>query len=307
MAENFNVSGFVLAPFDSSKKKILISGEYCQEEMKLEVDGLPKDNGPSEMLGRGKIAYIKLVERAIHQIKSGGLRKVVVSRVIPTSTTKSPRQIMESLLQKYNGAFCYWWYHPKIGMWLGATPERLLKYEERKIITTSLAGTLPVGDGEQPHWSNKELEEQQMVTDFISEALKKRVTELEISESQNHRAASVWHLKSEISGTLKSSQDLSEIAEKLHPTPAVGGIPKEGALRFIVDNEGYDRTYYTGYLGTLNFHRKETADLFVNLRCLKYDKGQVKIFVGGGITASSNAEKEWQETQFKSRTILEAL
>ena len=79
------------------------------------------------------------------------------------------------------------------------------------------------------------------------------------------------------------------------------------AFNFILENEDYDRKYYTGYLGPVNLEKDESANLFVNLRCFKYSSSEAQIFVGGGITASSDAKKEWEETQFKSRTILDVL
>ena len=93
----------------------------------------------------------------------------------------------------------------------------------------------------------------------------------------------------------------------LHPTPAVCGFSREIAREFIIENENYNRSFYTGFLGELNLQNfnkdKKKSALFVNLRCMKIENNKVSIFVGGGITKGSNAEKEWQETVFKSKTM----
>ena len=76
---------------------------------------------------------------------------------------------------------------------------------------------------------------------------------------------------------------------------------------FILSNETYDREFYTGFLGELNYKKDNATNLFVNLRCLKLENLNAAVFVGGGITAGSNAESEWKETQAKSRTMLNLL
>ena len=300
----FEASGFVFAPFDAKKIKVLISGEYRVEE----IGGVKTQSAQNVMLSdKGKELHLKQVEAAINEIKKTGLRKVVLSRRIEANTKKAPSEIFQSLHEKYENAFCYWWHHPQVGMWLGATPEKLLQYGNGEILTTSLAGTLPVNGKDGPKWTKKEIEEQEMVTGFIANALKGKISNLDISPTRNQRAGKLWHLKSDIKGVLSSSKQLGDIIEHLHPTPAVCGLPKERAFNYIQNNEGYDRDFYTGYLGALNLNSEDSAKLFVNLRCLRYRSGKVEVYVGGGITKSSNPEEEWKETQIKSRTILEVL
>ena len=89
--------------------------------------------------------------------------------------------------------------------------------------------------------------------------------------------------------------------KKLHPTPAVCGLPKKEAFEFIQENEGYDRGFYAGYLGIDS--QRRTKEYFVNLRSAEFCQNQIKIYVGGGVTAESNPQKEWEETELKSGTI----
>ena len=87
----------------------------------------------------------------------------------------------------------------------------------------------------------------------------------------------------------------------MHPTPAVCGFPKDESKAFILENENYDRTFYTGFLGELNVHNQ--TDLFVNLRCMEIVDKQVNLFIGCGITKDSIPEKEWEESINKSMTM----
>ena len=97
----------------------------------------------------------------------------------------------------------------------------------------------------------------------------------------------------------------------MHPTPAVCGLPRDLAKDFILENEDYDRSFYTGFLGELNINssklNKQKTELFVNLRCMSVDDYKARIFVGGGVTKDSIAKKEWQETVSKTQTIKKVL
>jgi isochorismate synthase len=92
--------------------------------------------------------------------------------------------------------------------------------------------------------------------------------------------------------------------EALHPTPAVCGLPKQEAREFILAHEGYDRRYYTGFVGMLDL--ASATDLYVNLRCMQcHADGQVTLYAGGGILPSSQCGKEWEESRQKMKTMKE--
>ncbi len=93
--------------------------------------------------------------------------------------------------------------------------------------------------------------------------------------------------------------------KNLHPTPAISGSPKEISVQHILNTEKHERAYYTGFLGPVNLH--EYSQVFVNLRCLKYENHKLIIYTGAGITADSVPEKEWEEVQLKAQTILKVL
>jgi isochorismate synthase len=91
----------------------------------------------------------------------------------------------------------------------------------------------------------------------------------------------------------------------LHPTSAVCGMPLESAREFLRANEGYDRQFYTGYLGPVNV--KGESHLFVNLRCMQLFSKKAILYAGAGVTIDSDAEKEWEETEMKLDTLLSAI
>jgi len=216
-------------------------------------------------------------------------------------------EIFETALQRYPNTFCYLWYHPNTGIWIGATPEVFLKAKNTNITTVALAGTIKAEDSKEPIWSTKEIEEQQIVVDYINDSFKESLENVRVSKNQTVKAGAVYHLKSTITGKINENFKLKPLIEKLHPTPAVCGLPKTEALQFIHTNENYDRSYYTGFLGELNAGDASQTHLFVNLRCMKLEGNTASIFVGGGITKDSVPESEWLETQYKSQTMLSLL
>ena len=214
-------------------------------------------------------------------------------------------EILCNLLEKYPAAFVYIWYHPAVGMWAGATPETLFSLENGKFTTMALAGTQRVKGDEELIWGLKEREEQQIVTDYIKTELKGLITRT--APARTVRAGQVAHICTELEGTLTKDFGLIQLVNKLHPTPAVCGLPKETARSFIIEHEGYDRKFYTGFLGEINLSLdSETSaktHLFVNLRCMELFENKAVLFVGGGITGDSDKEKEWEETVAKSATM----
>ena len=104
---------------------------------------------------------------------------------------------------------------------------------------------------------------------------------------------------------LDKNSDLKQLISVLHPTPAVCGFPKLEAKKFILENENYNREYYSGFLGELNIH--DATDLYVNLRCMQIKNNQIHLYIGGGITKDSIPEKEWIETANKAMTMKKIL
>jgi len=175
----------------------------------------------------------------------------------------------------------------------------------------ALAGTLPYQSTEQVNWGSKELEEQEMVTSFILEQLSGIASDIISSKTYTHKAGTLLHLRTDIKGDLiPEKSGLRDVLSILHPTPAVCGLPKNDAKQFIVQNEGYSREYYTGFLGELHMQDvkgKVISDMYVNLRCMKLNGNEVALYVGGGVTKDSDPEKEWEETVRKTETMKKVL
>lgn len=328
--ETYDELGFVFAPFDDVNKSVLIplalteriqtvyanQNVINEKHSEVTVDNLTKEH------------HISLVEKGIAAIKNNAFKKVVLSRQETLNVSEVDLiQLFETLLAKYPLAFVYCWYHPKIGLWLGATPETLMKIEGNQFSMMALAGTQEYNGRLDVVWDDKEKDEQQIVTDFIIENLNPFVEHIKTSEVETVKAGSLLHLKTMISAKLKTDGfNLKEIISSLHPTPAVCGLPKHEAKAFILEHEHYNREFYTGYLGELNFESKhsprsskrnienrayaitkKSTQLYVNLRCMQIKGRKVLIYVGGGITKTSDAKKEWEETVSKSKVIKSVL
>jgi isochorismate synthase len=211
------------------------------------------------------------------------------------------------LANAYPTAFAYCWFHPEIGLWMGATPETLLKVNGNIFQTVALAGTQLYEGSEEVLWQNKEKEEQQYVTDYIVDSLSNSVSEVQISTPKTIKAGNLLHLKTAIQGIIDKKTNLNDLVLLLHPTPAVGGLPKINAINFINKSEGYNREYYAGFLGEINYNNNSESDLYVNLRCMKIQKNSelntAHLYIGCGITKSSIPEKEWFETVNKAMTL----
>lgn len=300
---DFSRSGFIFAPFDDREKTIFFPKKKCeshtienpvsQQESNKDQSIIVKSN--SELMGKKN--HIKLVQNGIDLIKEGEVSKVVLSRIEEVEfQNKELSKIFQNLLKNYPLAFVYLWYHPKVGLWMGASPETLLSVKNKEFKTMALAGTQPYIDSLEVHWGEKEKEEQSIVTDFIVAEL--RDFDFNISNPFTKKAGSLLHICTEIEGRLNSNDQLVEVIKKLHPTPAICGLPKEKAKEFIIKNENYNREFYTGFLGELNIDN--STNLFVNLRCMQIKNNKAIVYVGGGITLDSIPENEWQETVEKS-------
>ncbi|MDY8135668.1 isochorismate synthase [Aquimarina sp. 2201CG5-10] len=317
--DDYSTSGFVFAPFDISQKAVLIpesESEYIAELITDDQPELRLENRKSLVdkidNSIARQSHIELVEHSVNRIRSGDMKKVVVSRKEEISLPISDDVLLtfKRLLNNYSNAFVYLWYHPKVGTWLGATPETLLQIKNQEIFTMALAGTQIFEEGIDVVWKEKEKEEQRLVTEFIVKELTAISDNITTSETYTHRAGTLLHLRTDIKATINlENSKIEEVIKTLHPTPAVCGLPKSEAKTFILNQEGYDRKFYTGFLGELNLKRdkKLISNLFVNLRCMELEANKANLYIGGGITKDSIPEKEWEETVKKTETIKRVL
>ena len=151
------------------------------------------------------------------------------------------------------------------------------------------------------NWDKKNQEEQGYVADYIRRIAKKFGNKMTEKGPYTARAGQLVHLKTDFYFLLKNTDHIGDLLQELHPTPAVCGLPKEEAFRFILNNEGYDRSYYSGFTGWLD--TEGHTDIYVNLRCMEIKPGEAILYAGGGILASSEVESEWVETGDKMNTM----
>ncbi|WP_395044957.1 isochorismate synthase [Flavobacterium sp.] len=306
-------SGFAFVSFDN-KKRYLIPENFSDIyfENYSELDYIFSKNIQLETDSYAKNKFIKLVEKAVDEINSESFEKVVLSRKESIEVENFDIKIVfNKLINNYPTAFIYCFYHPKVGFWIGATPEQFLKIENDFIKTVALAGTQLIIDNETVVWNKKEVLEQQIVTNYIVDKLKKYSNEVTFSKPYNFEAGNLIHIKTDIQAKIYDINSISEIITVLHPTPAVCGYPKREAMKFIIENEDYDRDFYAGFLGEWKkdflTYKENQSNLFVNLRCMNLEKNTATIFVGCGITKDSNPEKEFEETENKSMTMKNVL
>jgi isochorismate synthase len=301
---DFQEAGFVFAAFDGTSNYCIPAQGAQVLHAEFEVSPAPLFSVDSSFDVASKVAFESLVSEAISYIQLGQFEKVVLSRkeVLPLPQLEF-KALITRLFSLYPSAYCYAWFHPETGLWLGASPEQLIKIEAHSIHTMALAGTQKFTDN--PSWGAKEQQEQQVVTDYLLAQLQPFCVALKLNGPYTQQAGSLLHIKTEIRGQLHAGFSLQNLLQSLHPTPAVCGMPKDDALQFIGQEEGYDREFYSGFMGEIQ--PKNQVDLFVNLRCMKLTDKQAQLYVGCGITKDSQAELEFAETVHKSQTMKQVL
>jgi isochorismate synthase len=322
--------GFAFVPYSKEAMWFLPADFHAVISQNAQEIDLSEFKAPLSLSGKGEPGftlvpappgedqdiYGQKVQEIINYLQEKKARKVVLSRRkhLGKVDGEDYLQAFQKLSRKHPDALVNLVYFPdKEQIWLGATPETLVKQDSEGVFTTmSLAGTQsairPDGSEIKPIdalWTHKEIEEQAIVGRYIINCLKKiRVREFEEEGPKTVRAGKLLHLRTfySINNKEVNFPNLSSVMlELLHPTPAICGMPNEAAEEILSQVEGYDREFYSGYLGPVNVNFE--SHLFVNLRTVKIENGQVYAYAGGGITEDSHAGKEWWETELKMGTI----
>lgn len=259
------------------------------------------------------------VSAAIEKMRQNAFRKVVLSRTKKMVFDQVPDVIhlFDQLCRAYPTAFISAVWLPELQqVWMSATPERLVSVDAKGFFRTlSLAGTQSAyhADGQLKRpadalWSQKEIEEQALVSRYIIECFKKiRLREYLEEGPKTILAGNLMHLGSHFTvdtQAVRYPQLGTVMLRLLHPTSAVCGMPRQSAFAFIQQHEGYNREFFSGFLGPVNIQSE--SHLFVHIRCLKLEGQTATLYAGAGITEDSNPEREWQETEMKCQTLLRA-
>ena len=282
--------------------------ELHSEAAETPVFRLPRPASSNEF----ESSYEKMVDRALEDIADGKFLKVVpaTTQEINLDQDFNCLDTFDQLCTHYPNAFKSLVTVPHIGTWIGASPEPLIEVDRNRMFyTTALAGTQAY-DPQVPipevAWRQKEIEEQALVSRYIINCFKKiRLREFEEVGPRTVIAGNLLHLKTTYAVDMEATnfpQLGTVMLELLHPTSAVCGMPQRTSKAFIQQHEGFDRQYFSGFLGPVNMEQE--THLFVNLRCLRLNQHSATLFAGAGVTADSLPEKEWIETQLKFQTLL---
>jgi len=250
----------------------------------------------------GKDKHMQLVQTMVYQIQVGHINKGVLSRIKEINRKdESLNELFLKLCKNYPNAFVYLMRLPNNEIWCGASPEVLAQYQNDDFKTMALAGTQLLDDKkvEELVWQTKEVDEQLWVQKHLIDIFNGLDIPYSKSATYTAQAGKIAHLRNDFSCRI-ISQQAGQILSKLHPTPAICGTPTDKARDLILRLEKHQRKYYTGYLG---LYSPKQFQLFVNLRCMMISENHYYLFVGGGITAQSQAEKEWIETENKAQTL----
>ncbi len=311
--------GFALAPFHVSGEcpVLLVRPDATAtgwEEIGRALAGTAGGGRPSARgQGRGQAArraggdprrdYAAAFSRFMGALGKGRFQKLVLSRSVSTGLPGgfSPARAFLGACEGDPGTMAYLCHVPAAGTWIGSTPEVLLSGNGDAWRTVAMAGTMPLGGGTPRVWDGKNREEQRLVADFIRGVAGKFGRDVTETGPHAWRAGDLWHLRTDFRFRMDRGAGLGCLLEALHPTPAVCGLPRDGALRFILGNEGHDRSYYSGFIGWLDPGGR--TDLYVNIRCMRVGDVEATLYAGGGILPSSDPDSEWEETIWKMETM----
>jgi isochorismate synthase len=255
------------------------------------------------------------VRRTLGDIASGKLEKAVLARAVdlealhPFDAARALRQLSDN----YPGCFVFAIARGE-QCFLGATPERLAELHDGAIRTMALAGSIRRGAtavedrqlGEQLLASAKDRHEHEVVVRTVVEALGPLCDQLDVGATPSLlKLGNVQHLYTPVTGHLCSACTLLNVVERLHPTPAVGGRPREAALALIREREGFDRGWYGGPVGWID--QRGEGEFAVAIRSALLHGTQATLFAGCGIVADSDPEREYAEAALKLKPMLSAL
>jgi menaquinone-specific isochorismate synthase len=255
------------------------------------------------------------VEAAVERIRSGSLRKVVLAqaRTVELNEPVSIPSAYARLTETYPDCFRFLVAPAGGGQFFGATPERLVTRDGRSVRTEALAGSTGRGDTPtEDEWlarqlqdSEKDGHEHDLVVEAIKDQLDPYATAISTGDRTVRRLATVQHLQTSITADLAEDDHVLSLVEALHPTPAVGGLPPDEALKTIQETEAFERGWYASPVGW--FDAAGNGTFTVGIRSAVASGDRVTLFAGNGIVADSDPAREWDEVQLKYRPILDTL
>jgi isochorismate synthase len=304
---------FLIAPFGLDRERVpfirsdieLMFPEIDPDITRLEeCEGAPATERHSSA-ATTKVEFINAVTAVQQACMTRAIDKAVLSRVMDMALGAD--QLPELFVRGIGASeetFVAMAHTPEHGLWMGASPERLVHEHLDHVRVDAIAATRASDavPGRLSDWGAKELDEQEQVMCHVhSTFVRADLQNIVDRGPEVLEAGPVAHFRTVLEADLGDAL-LGDLILELHPTPAVCGSPTEAARGFIAANEKHDRSLYAGFWGPWN--AEGPTELFVNLRCMRYQSGKAQLFVGAGITAGSDPEMEWAETERKAETLL---
>jgi menaquinone-specific isochorismate synthase len=259
---------------------------------------------------RSEEAFAELVTAIQREIESGRAQKIVAARRV---TLTLDRELLPEVVQSRlrddapeSTRFAF-----RVGgvTFLGATPEQLVQKFGTELLTEAVAGSVSADDATNAKRlleSDKDIREHEFVVSEILRLLGPLTSELlPAPQHEVHRLRTVLHLRTPIRGKLRQSSHVLELVGRLHPTPAVGGVPTDAAIDFITQHEPDQRGWYSGPFGW--FDENGDGRFVVALRCGVVAGKHAELYAGAGVVSDSNAPSEFAETRWKLAALLGAL
>ncbi len=255
-------------------------------------------------------AWAELVAQIQHEIAQGHAQKIVAARRLsltldrPLSPAAVQARLREDAPESTRFAI-------RVGnsTFLGATPEQLIRKRGLEISTEAVAGSISADDATAATRlleSDKDIREHEFVVSEILRLLGPLTSELSPAPRREvHRLRTVLHLRTPIQGKLREAGHVLELVGRLHPTPAVGGVPTRAAIDFITQHEPDERGWYTGPVGW--FDAAGDGRFVVALRSGVVFGARAELYAGAGVVQASNAPSEFAETRWKLAALLGAL
>jgi menaquinone-specific isochorismate synthase len=268
-----------------------------------------------ETIEIGPERWKKSVDEVVLDLKKGPLKKVVLARELRLlfDDIVAAEEVLGRLFNQQHDSFIFA-LESNGDCFIGASPERLVKKKGKDVFSTCLAGSIPRGKteeedevlGEQLLHDQKNLIEHGFVVEMIKEALEESCEELILPDKpQLMKIRDIQHLYTPVIGKCHKDTSLLLLVERLHPTPALGGLPKKDAVEKIRQVEELDRGFYAAPLGWVDYNRN--GEFAVSIRSALIQGKEASLFAGCGVVADSNSESEYLETGLKFRPMLRAL
>ncbi|BCX13148.1 MAG: menaquinone-specific isochorismate synthase [Thermosynechococcus sp.] len=260
--------------------------------------------------------FIGRVKHALKLLAAGDIEKLVLAAAL---TLEQPQGFnwlgtLQNLRQQYTNSYIFSVGQQRQQVFLGASPERLVKIADGVLCADALAGSRPRGQTQQEdqslrnglYHSPKERYEHQIIVEFLCQTLQRLGMTCEVpAKPRILELSHIQHLQTLIRAPLPQPIHILQVVAALHPTPAVAGYPAARAQHWLRQLEPFDRNGYAAPLGWVT--PTGEGEFIVGIRSARLQGNHAHLFAGAGIVKGSHPEREWQEILWKFQTMISAL